>query len=54
MVVLTLSVLNNKTITAVELQMDGKVENFYLNIFEEKTNKMTNTKQTQISDSCLT
>lgn len=34
-VMLTLSVLNNNIITAVELQMDSKVENFYLNISEQ-------------------
>lgn len=34
-VMLTLSVLNNNIITAIELQIDGEVENFYLSIFEQ-------------------
>lgn len=52
-VMLTLSVLNNNIITAVELQMDGEGGNFYLNI-SEQTKKITKKKETQTLDSCLT
>lgn len=46
-VMLTPSVLNNNIVMAVELQMDGKVENFYLNISKQS---QQNDKHKRTSD----
>lgn len=49
----TLSFLNN-IITAVELQVDGKVENFKHFIVKTNRKSIMNTDETQTTDSRLT